>query len=91
MGKAVKKDCLETAGRNRRKKNTGFWERLWNDGLKLIDTFGIRVFWHLQQNQEKHEMEEWQKQMIQLEVRVSEIEEYRKIALFHHLLFIKEF
>lgn len=63
----------------------------WNKGLKLIDTFGIRVFWHLQQNQEKHEMEEWQKQMIQLEMRVSEIEEYRKIALFHHLIFIKEF
>lgn len=62
----------------------------WNKGLKLIDTFGIRTFWDLQQNQEKHGTEEWQMRMMQLEMRVSKIEEYRKIAFFHHLLFIKE-
>ena len=62
----------------------------WNNRLKLIDEFGIRTFWHLQQNQEKHGTEEWQKEMMQLEMRVSKIEEYRKIALLHHLFFIKE-
>lgn len=62
----------------------------WNKELKLLDTFGIRTFWDLQQNQEKHRTEEWQIQMMQLEMRVSKIEEYRKIAFFHHLLFIKE-
>ena len=62
----------------------------WNNRLKLIDEFGIRTFWHLQQNQEKHGTEEWQKQMMQLEMRVSKIEEYKKIALLHHLFFIKE-
>lgn len=62
----------------------------WCKGLKLLDTFGIRTFWDLQQNQEKHGTEEWQAQMMQLEMRVSQIEEYRKIAFFHHLLFTKE-
>lgn len=62
----------------------------WNRGLKLFDVFGIRTFWDLQQNQEKHGTEEWQSQMIQLEMRVSQIEEFRKIAFFHHLLFRKE-
>ena len=62
----------------------------WNKGLKLLDTFGIRTFWDLQQNQEKHATEEWQMRMMQLEMRVSKIEEYRKIAFFHHLLFTKE-
>lgn len=62
----------------------------WNKGLKLIDTFGISTFWDLQQNQEKHGTEEWQIRMMQLEMRVSKIEEYRKIAFFHHLIFIKE-
>lgn len=62
----------------------------WNKKLKLLDTFGIRTFWDLQQNQEKHRTQEWQIQMMQLEMRVSKIEEYRKIAFFHHLLFIKE-
>lgn len=62
----------------------------WNQGLKLLDTFGIRTFWHLQQNQEKHGTQGWQTQMMQLEMRVSQMEEYRNIALFHHLLFRKE-
>ncbi len=62
----------------------------WNEKLKLLDLFGIRTFWHLQQNQQKHGTEEWQIQMMKLEMRVSKMEEYRKIALFHHLLFVKE-
>lgn len=62
----------------------------WNKGLKLLDSFGICTFWRLQQNQEKQGTEEWQKQMVQLEMRVSKLEEYRKIAFFHHLFFIKE-
>lgn len=56
----------------------------WNRKLKLIDTFGIRTFWDLQQNQEKHNGEEWQLKMVQLENRVSKIQEYRDIAFFHH-------
>ena len=62
----------------------------WNAGLKCVDCFGIRTFWDLQQNQEKHDLEEWQDKMMQLEMRVAQIDEYRKIAFFHHLLFTKE-
>lgn len=62
----------------------------WNVGLRCVDSFGIRTFWDLQQNQEKHDLEEWQDKMMQLEMRVSQIAEYRKIAFFHHLLFTKE-
>lgn len=62
----------------------------WNAGLKLTDCLGIRAFWDLQQKQEKHASEEWQDQMMQLEMRVSQIEEYRSIAFFHHLLFVKK-
>ena len=32
----------------------------WEPGLKIIEVFGIRTFWDLQQNQEKHGNEEWQ-------------------------------
>lgn len=62
----------------------------WAAGLKCKDSFGIRTFWDLQQKQEKHDSEEWQDRMMQLELRVSQIDEYRNIAFFHHLLFIKE-
>ncbi len=63
---------------------------VWMPGLKESDCFGIRTFWDLQQNQEKHNTEEWQSRMMQLEMRVSQMEEYRKISFFHHLLFSKE-
>ena len=62
----------------------------WVPGLKIKDCLGIRTFWDLQQNQEKHNLEEWQSRMMQLEMRVSRIEEYRQIAFFHHLFFAKE-
>ena len=61
----------------------------WNPGLKLVECYGIRTFWDLQQKQEKHNLEEWQEDMMKLEMRVSQIEEYRNIAFFHHLLFTK--
>ena len=61
----------------------------WSKGLRLLNTFGIRTFWDLQQNQDKHRTEEWQSRMMQLEMRVSTIDEYRRIAFFHHLLFEK--
>ena len=62
----------------------------WTTGLKYKDSFGIRTFWDLQQNQEKHNSEDWQNKMMELEIRVSQIDAYRQIAFFHHLLFVKE-
>lgn len=61
----------------------------WSTNLKLIKTYGIRTFWDLQQNQEKHKTKEWQNQMMQLELKVSEIDVYRNIAFFHHLILTK--
>lgn len=62
----------------------------WAPALKLADSFGIRTFWDLQQKQEKHGLDEWQDKMVELEMRVSQIEEFRAIAFFHHLVFVKE-
>ena len=62
----------------------------WDSRLKLKETYGIRTFWDLQQNQEKHAAEEWQQKMARLEMRVSRIREYRDIAFFHHLVLVKE-
>jgi len=62
----------------------------WAPSLRLATCYGIRTFWDLQQNQEKHELEEWQDEMVKLEMRVSQMDEFRNIAFFHHLLFTKE-
>ena len=58
----------------------------WCRDLYIDKTYGIRTFWDLQQNQEKHSDEEWQEKMIQLEMRVSEMPDFINIAFFHHLI-----
>lgn len=63
----------------------------WSSELLISEVYGIRTFWDLQQNQEKHNDEEWQDRMLQLEMRVSQISEYRDIAFFHHLLLRKKY
>lgn len=61
----------------------------WGPEFTISEVFGIRTFWDLQQNQEKHGDEDWQDKMMQLEMRVSQIPEYRDVAFFHHLLLTK--
>ena len=61
----------------------------WCPSLSIRAVHGIRTFWDLQQNQEKHKDPDWQDKMIEIEMRVSDIEEYRSIAFFHHLEIIK--
>lgn len=61
----------------------------WESNLVISEVFGIRTFWDLQQNQEKHGDEDWQRKMLQLEMRVAQIPEYKDIAFFHHLLLKK--
>lgn len=61
----------------------------WVPELTVSEVYGIRTFWDLQQNQEKHGDEDWQDKMMHLEMRVSQIPEYRDIAFFHHLLLKK--
>lgn len=59
-------------------------------GLQIKETYGIRTFWDLQQNQECHKDPAWQEKMIEAELRVSQIPPYRDIAFFHHLILVKE-
>ena len=62
----------------------------WASELTVSEVFGIRTFWDLQQNQEKHGDENWQDKMMQLEMRVAKIPAYKEIAFFHHLLLKKD-
>ena len=62
----------------------------WIPNLMQKAHFGIRTFWDLQQNQEKHNSSEWQEKMMELEMRVSQIDTYRNVAFFHHLIYVKQ-
>lgn len=58
----------------------------WAPGLHIEKVLGMRIFWDLQQNQQIQEQEDWQREMMKLEQKVSDMEEYRNIAFFHHVL-----
>lgn len=61
----------------------------WCNKLQLAKVYGLRTFWDLQQNQEIQKDSEWQKNMVDIEMRVSEINDYLNVAFFHHLVFSK--
>lgn len=61
----------------------------WAPKLRIEKVLGMRTFWDLQQNQEIQAEEDWQREMMKLEQRVSDMEEFRNIAFFHHVLLKK--
>lgn len=61
----------------------------WCDGFAIKENHGVRTFFDLQQNQENQEDKTWQEQMLEMELRVADIEEYQNIAFFHHLVLEK--
>lgn len=61
----------------------------WCSELNVIKTFGMRTFWDMQQNQEIHKDADWQDKMIDIEMRVSDMDGYKDIAFFHHLMIEK--
>ena len=61
----------------------------WCPTLRITKTLGMRTFWDLQQNQEIHKDMDWQDKMVEMEMRVSDMDGYRDIAFFHHLIIEK--
>lgn len=59
------------------------------NALNIVKIYGIRTFWDLQQDQAIEQNTDWQEKMIQIEMRVSEMEAFRSIAFFHHVILKK--
>ncbi len=57
--------------------------------MTLSETFGIRAFFGLSSNNEIKSKKEWYQPMLELEIKASTMDEFRKIAFFHHLVFRK--
>lgn len=62
----------------------------WSDKFELERILGMRTFWDLQQNQETQKDNTWQEKMLEMELKVSELEEYKSIASFHHVILRKK-
>ena len=61
----------------------------WCKDFSVSKMYGITTFWDLQQNQEIQIDANWQKKMLQIEMRVQDIGEYKNIAFFNHILLTK--
>lgn len=61
----------------------------WCDDFTLQEIYGLRTFWDLQQNQDIQRNDEWQKKMIDIEMKVSQNFDFQKITFFHHLILEK--
>ena len=61
----------------------------WCPEFKCCSVRGIRTFWDLQQNQEIQTDLQWQEEMLKLERRVADLEEFKAVAFFHHLILEK--
>ena len=61
----------------------------WCPELAITKILGMRTFWDMQQNQEIHKDTDWQDKMVEIEMRVSDMDEDKDIAFFHHLMIEK--
>ena len=60
-----------------------------SNGLVCKDLFGIRTFFAVSANFEIKYTEEWYKGMLELEMQTCDIDEYKNVSFFHHLIFKK--
>ena len=61
----------------------------WCDSFETEQIYGVRTFFDLQQKQKIQKNPEWQKNMLEIEKRVSNIDCFKDIAFFHHILYRK--
>jgi len=63
----------------------------WAKECRLVSEkmWGIRTCWALSQNNEIKYDDFWYRHMLELEIAVSDMDEFKEIAFFHHFLFRK--
>jgi len=59
-------------------------------GLELKKVFGIRTFFSLSQNNNIKFTQEWYDKMLELEMKTCDVDKYKNVSFFHHLIFQKK-
>lgn len=60
----------------------------WAKNFKVEKILGVRTFFGLQHNDVKSELN-WQSKMLEIEMKVSDIESYKNISFFNHIILKK--
>lgn len=61
-----------------------------NCGLSMKNLFGIRTFFALSKNDDVKFTREWYEDMLALEMRTCNLDRFKSISFFHHLIFQKK-
>lgn len=67
-------------------KKLSQWSELFD--FKILEQYGVRTFFALHSDDTRYN-EDWIRQIHELETKVSQIDEFRNIAFFNHLIFEK--
>ncbi len=59
-------------------------------GLELNKVLGIRTFFSLSQNNNVKFTQEWYDKMLELEMKTCNVDKYKNVSFFHHLIFQKK-
>ena len=59
-------------------------------GLSMENLFGIRTFFALSKNNDVKFTQEWYENMLALEMKTCNLDRYKSISFFHHLIFQKK-
>lgn len=59
-------------------------------GLSMENLFGIRTFFSLSKNNDVKFTQKWYEDMLALEMRTCNLDRYKSISFFHHLIFQKK-
>ena len=62
----------------------------WAEDVEVEKISGIRTFWDLQQNDDNKFEPNWPEKMLEIELKVSNIDEFIKISYFNHVLLRKK-
>lgn len=76
-------------GRRNTYSNEALIETMKEQGLNCNSIYAIRTFFGLSANNKIKYTNEWYNNMLELELRVCDIEDYKRIAFFNHLIFTK--
>ena len=61
----------------------------WGENLKIEKLLGVRTFYGLQQNSELQHEPGWIDNMFNIEMKTCDMEPYKSISLFHHVILRK--
>lgn len=62
----------------------------WGKTLKIENIMGLQTFFGLQRNVEEDQIKDWMNSVFELEMEMSELENFKGISLFHHVILRKK-